>query len=128
MPRLDQLSRRERQIMEILFRLEEASAKQVLENLPDAPGYSSVRTHLKKLVDKGYLELKESGLKYLYSPKVKRSVASRSALNNVVKTFFGDSPALAVNQLLNTDSEDISRDELEELEALIRQKLEKKKE
>jgi len=126
MTTIEKLSRRERQIMDILHRLQEASAKDVLVDLPDAPGYSSVRTHLKKLVDKGLVGHKEVGLKYIYFPLQKQKAASHSALANVVRTFFGDSPALAINQLLDITNEDISRKELEELERLVQEKLNQK--
>ncbi len=116
------LSRRERQIMDIIYRLDEASAKQVMENLKDGPGYSSVRTLLKKLVEKGHIKHKEKGLKYIYYPLVKREAASKSALGNIVKTFFNGSPALAVNSLLELSSEDISEEELDRLGKLIEEK------
>lgn len=120
MTKLGQLSRREQQIMEILYRLEKASASDVVAYLPDAPSNSSVRTHLRKLLDKGLINYEESGLKYLYFPKVKRKVASKSALAEVVKTFFADTPSLAVNQLLDSSFENITDDELKEIEELIR--------
>lgn len=129
MPQPDQLSRRERQIMDILYRLGEASVKDVMENMDDAPSYSSVRTLVNKLVEKGHVDLKESGLKYVYFPLVAREKASQSALNNVVKTFFGDSPYLAVNTLLDMSIQDLSDKELDELNEIIRaRKLEKSKE
>jgi BlaI family penicillinase repressor len=128
MTQADQLSRRERQIMDILYRLGEASVKDVLENMEDAPSYSSVRTLITKLVEKGHVDLRESGLKYVYSPLVAREEASQSALTNVVKTFFGDSPYLAVNTLLDMSIQDLSDDELEQINELIRaRKLEKSK-
>lgn len=128
MPQPDQLSRRERQIMDILYRLGEASVKDVMENMDDAPSYSSVRTLVNKLVEKGHVDLKESGLKYVYFPLVAREKASQSALNNVVKTFFGDSPYLAVNTLLDMSIQDLSDKELDELNEIIRaRKLEKSK-
>ncbi len=118
----DQLSRRERQIMDVLYRLGEASAKDVQDNIEDAPSYSSVRTLLGKLVEKGHIDHRESGLKYLYFPLVKRQVASRSALRNVVKTFFDDSPYLAVNSLLDQSVHALSADELDRLEQMIKAK------
>lgn len=118
----DQLSRRERQIMDVLYRLGEASAKDVQDNIEDAPSYSSVRTLLGKLKEKGHIDHRESGPKYLYSPLVKRQVASRSALSNVVKTFFEDSPFLAVNSLLDQSVHALSGEELSRLEQLIKAK------
>jgi predicted transcriptional regulator len=115
----DQLSRRERQLMDILYRLGNASAKEVMENMDDAPSYSSVRTLLGKLVDKGHADHRESGLKYVYFPLVTRTKASRSALGNVVKTFFEDSPYLAVNSLLDMSINELSDNELDQLKAMI---------
>ena len=120
MTKTDQLSRRERQIMDVLYRLGEASAKEVQENIEDAPGYSAMRTLLGKLVEKGHIGHRESGPRYLYFPLVKRQVASRSALRNVVKTFFDDSPFLAVNSLLDQSAHALSTEELTRLEQLIK--------
>ena len=122
MTRASKLSRRERQIMDIIYRLGEASVKDVLENLEDPPSYSSVRALLRKLVDKGHVIHRECGLKYVYYPLVKRETASTSALSNLVKTFFSDSPALAVNSLLDMSSDSISDEELQQLEKLIKAK------
>ena len=94
------LSRRERQVMDILYRLESASAKEVLENLADPPSYSTVRTILQKLLEKGHVTYRESGAKYVYFPVVDHQKASSTALQNVVKTFFQDSPLMAANSLL----------------------------
>lgn len=122
MTKASKLSRRERQMMDIIYRLEEASAKQVMENLEDPPSYSSVRTLLRKLVEKGHISHRESGLKYVYFPLVARKAASKSALSNIVKTFFSGSPLLAVNSLLDLPNEEISDDELLQLEKLIKEK------
>jgi BlaI family transcriptional regulator, penicillinase repressor len=119
MTNADQLSRRERQIMDILYRLGRASAKEVMEHMDDAPSYSSVRTLIGKLVEKGHVDHTELGLKYVYFPLVTHDQASRSALGNVVKTFFEDSPYLAVNSLLDMSIHDLSTDELDELEKMI---------
>lgn len=116
------LSRRERQIMDVIYRMNEATAKEVMEALEDAPSYSSVRTLLGKLVEKGHIAHRESGLKYVYYPLVERQAASVNALSNVVKTFFGDSPFLAVNSLLDMSGGDISDEELERLNKLIQAK------
>ncbi|MDP6416265.1 MAG: BlaI/MecI/CopY family transcriptional regulator [Gammaproteobacteria bacterium] len=122
MTKANQLSRRERQIMDAIYRLGEASVKEVQENIPDAPSYSSVRALLGKLVEKGHLSHRESGPKYVYFPLVERNTASRSALVNLLNTFFSDSPVLAVNTLLDIAADEISSEELAELEKLIEQK------
>ena len=117
-----ELSRRERQIMDIIYRMNEATAKEVMDAIEDAPSYSSVRTLLGKLVEKGHIAHRESGLKYVYYPLVERQAASVSALSNVVKTFFSDSTFLAVNSLLDMSDGDISDEELERLKKLIQAK------
>lgn len=122
MTKASKLSRRERQMMDIIYRLEEASAKDVMNNLEDPPSYSSVRTLLRKLVEKGHISHRESGLKYVYYPLVEHKAASKSALSNIVKTFFSGSPLLAVNSLLDLPNEDISDQELQQLEKLIKEK------
>ncbi|MDX1491689.1 MAG: BlaI/MecI/CopY family transcriptional regulator [Pseudohongiellaceae bacterium] len=119
MTRPDKLSRRERQIMDVLYQMQCASAKQVMANIDDAPSYSSVRTLLGKMVEKGHIAYKEDGPKYVYYPLVEKTKASQSALSNVVKTFFEDSPYLAVNTLLDMDSRNLSTDELDQLDELI---------
>lgn len=126
MTRPDQLSRRERQIMDILYRLQKASAKDVMENMDDAPSYSSVRTLLGKLVEKGHAAHRESGLKYVYYPLVARDKASRSALGNVVKTFFEDSPYLAVNSLLDMSINELTDEELDQLKTMIQARKQQK--
>jgi len=115
----DQLSRRERQIMDILYRLEQASVKDVMGAMEKSPSYSTVRTLLGKLVEKGHIGHRESGLKYVYFPLVACEQASRSALGNVVRTFFDNSPYLAVNSLLDMSIDELSDQELDELKGLI---------
>lgn len=122
MTKASKLSRRERQMMDVIYRLGEASAKEVMENIEDPPSYSSVRTLLRKLVEKGHVSHRESGLKYVYYPLVAREDASESALSNLVKTFFAGSHLEAVNSLLDMENEDISEEELSRLEDLIREK------
>jgi len=116
------LSRRERQLMDIVYRLGEASAKEIMDELNDGSSYSTVRTLLRKLVEKNQIKHKEQGLKYIYSPVTKRRTASRRALERVVSTFFEDSPLLAVNSLLEMQKGGITEAELKDLEALIDRK------
>lgn len=115
------LSRRERQILDILYRLEQGSVRDVQDALNDGSSDSTIRTLLGILVKKGKLVKKASGLKYMYSPKVERQRASKQALNRVVSTFFDESPFLAVRSLLEMRKGDISQEELDELEELINQ-------
>ncbi len=116
------LSRRERQLLDIVYKMEQASAKQIMEALNDGSSYSTVRTLLRKLMEKGHIKHRESGLKYIYSPVLRRKTASKRALQRVVSTFFDDSPLLAVNSLLEMQKGGISEQELQEIEALIEKK------
>lgn len=114
------LSRRERQIMDIIYELGEVSAQQVLDRLPDPPSYSAVRAMLRKLEEKEHIDHKEVGAKYVFFPVVKHGQASKNAISRLVKTFFDGSTGLAVNALLGMSLKDISEDELNEIETLIR--------
>jgi predicted transcriptional regulator len=108
------LSRRERQIMDALRELgDEASAEDIRRKLPDPPSYSAVRAMLAKLEAKGAIRHKEEGLRYVYSPTTKRSAARRSAVERLVRVFFGGSPGEAVNALLDAEKWDPA--ELEEM-------------
>jgi predicted transcriptional regulator len=113
------LSRRERQIMDVIYRLGEASAQDVLERLPDPPSYSAVRALLRVLVDKGHVKHREDGTRYVYAPVVSREQARRNALKQMVGTFFDGSAAQAAAALLNLKDADLSDEELDRLEALI---------
>lgn len=113
------LSRRERQIMDIIYELTETSAQQVLEKLPDPPSYSAVRAMLRKLEEKGHIMHREKGAKYVYYPVIDHEQASRNAITRLVKTFYDGSAAQAVNALLGMSFSDISREELEQIENMI---------
>jgi len=126
-PKQPGLSRRERQLMDILYKLESASAKQVMDTLDDGSSYSTIRTLLRKLVEKDQIRRKESGLKYVYFPVAKRKTASRRALESVINTFFDDSPALAVNSLLEMSNNGIREEELDQIEAIIKKQKKKNK-
>ena len=118
-PSLNQLARRERQIMEIVFLLGQATAADVLAELPDPPSYSAVRAHLRILEDKGHLRHNRDGVRYVFSPIVGRDRARRSALTQVVQTFFGGSAEQAVATLLDLSHEKLTDDDLGRLSALI---------
>jgi predicted transcriptional regulator len=112
------LSRREREILEVIFAIgEEASAEQIRERLSDPPSYSAVRAMLAKLEGKGAVKHKEKGLRYVYSPTVPRTKARKSALRRMIDVFFAGSKEQAVTALLN--EEKWSDDELEELQKQI---------
>jgi predicted transcriptional regulator len=118
---LSPLSRRERQIMDIIYSRGTASATEVMESLPDAPSYSAVRALLRVLEEKGHLRHKLDGQRYVYSPTVERERAKRSALQRVLRTFFDDSAEDAVAALLDISQESLSDDELKRMENLIKQ-------
>ena len=113
------LTRRERQIMDSIYRRGSATAAEVLDDLPDPPSYSAVRAMLRKLHDKGHLTSAQDGPRYVYSPVVPRDEAQESALQRLVRTFFGGSPARAAAALLGMDAEKITDDEMDELAGLI---------
>jgi len=113
------LSRRERQIMDALYRLGRATAAEVREALPDAPSDSAVRTHLRILEEKGHVGHTQDGPRYVYTPTVAPEKASRSALRHLVRTFFDGSPERAVAALL--DASNLSDHDLDRMAALIEQ-------
>ena len=113
------LSRRERQIMDVLYRRESATAAEVMENLPDAPGYSSVRALLRILEQKGHIRHEERAGKYVFMPTMRRDQAKRSALRHLVQTFFDGSAEDAVAALLDTKSSKLTEQELDRLQTLI---------
>jgi len=115
------LSRRERQIMDIIYSRGTASATEVMESLPDPPSYSAVRALLRVLEEKGHLRHKQDGQRYVYSPTVERERAKRSALRRVLQTFFDDSAEDAVAALLDISQESLSDGELKRMENLIKQ-------
>lgn len=121
MPENVTLSRRERQIMDILYRLGSATAAEVQEHLPEAPSYSAVRALLRILEDKGHLKHEYDGPRYVYAPIVSRPVAQKSALKQIVRTFFDGSASQAVAALLDMSAKDLSESELERLSKLVEQ-------
>lgn len=121
MPEKDTLSRRERQIMDVLYRLGSATAAEVQANIDDAPSYSAVRALLRILVDKGHIKHSYDGPRYLYAPIVSRPVAQKSALKQLVKTFFDGSTSSAVAALLDMSGKDLSDGELEKLAKIVEQ-------
>ncbi len=113
------LSRRERQIMDILYRLGKASAAEVREAMEDAPSYSAVRAMLRVLEEKRAIRHQEEGMKYVFSPVVGRDKAKKSAVKHMLETFFGGSPEAAVAALLDVSSTKLTREELERMSRLI---------
>jgi predicted transcriptional regulator len=114
------LSRRERQIMDILDRRGRATASEVMHDLPGQSSYSTVRTQLRVLEEKGHVHHEELGLRYVYEPAVPRHTARRSALRHLVDTFFDGSAEKTVAALLGGESARITDDELERIADLIK--------
>ena len=123
MPSVDErqreLSRRERQIMDLLYQRGRATAAEVQAELPDPPGYSAVRAMLRVLEDKGHVRHQQDGPRYVYVPKVARDRAKRTALRHVVRTFFDGSTEQLVAALLDDGSAQLSEGELDRLADLI---------
>lgn len=117
----DPLSRRERQIMDVVYRQGRATAAEVLEALPDPPSYSAVRALLKILEDKGHLRHEQEGQRYVFLPTVPRDKARRSAVRRLVQTFFEGSTAKAVAALLGEPGAELTDDDLDRLSGLIDQ-------
>ena len=115
----EKLSRRERQIMDILYQRGQASAAEVLEDLPEPPSYSAVRAMLRILEEKGHLKHKQQGARYIYLPTVPRDRARRSALQRVLQTFFDGSTEQAVATLLDLPASKLSDEDLDRLASLI---------
>jgi predicted transcriptional regulator len=119
-PPLD-LGRRERQIMEVVYRLGRASAAEVRKNLPDPPSYSAVRAMLRFLEDKGHLAHDQEGVRHVYFPTVSRDDVGESAMRHLLRTFYAGSTAAAMAALLDATDEPPSDEELERLSQLIQQ-------
>ena len=119
MPAHSTLSRRERQIMDVLYRRGRATAAEVMQDLTGDPHSSTVRTQLRVLEDKGHVRHEEEGLRYVYMPAVPRHAARKSALRHLVETFFDGSTEKAVAALLGREGSRLSDDELDRIADLI---------
>jgi predicted transcriptional regulator len=114
------LTKRERQIMDALYRLGRATAAAIVQQMPGAPGNSTVRTQLRVLEAKGHVRHEEQGLRYVYMPTVPRHSARRSALKHLVETFFDGSAAKTVAALLGGEAARVSDAELERIAELVK--------
>ena len=114
----DPLSRRERQILDVIYHLGRATASEVLERMPDAPTYTTVRGLLRVLESKGHVRHEEENGRYVYIPTLTKQRAAKSALKHVVQTFFDGSPSQAMAALLGTER-GLSEDEVERLAQLV---------
>lgn len=116
---LEGLSRRERQIMEILYQRGKASASDIRDAMDDAPSYSAVRAILRVLVEKGHIRHQAEDLKYVYTPVVARGKAERSAVKHLLDSLFGSSPEQMVAALLDVSSKRLTDEELDRMAAMI---------
>src|SRR4051812_48826050 len=114
------LSRRERQIMDILFALGRATGPEIQQRLPDQPSYSGVRTILRVLERKGHIRHVEEGMRYVYLPVVTHEKATKSAIERLVATFFNGSVKAAAAAFLDPATAKLSKEDLKELERMIR--------
>lgn len=119
MSTLGALSRRERQILEILIERGKASASEVRAAMADAPSYSAVRTLLRVLEEKGHVRHRAEGLRYVYLPTITREKAKRTAVQHLLKTYFNGSPEQIVAALLDVSSTQLTREELDRMAKMI---------
>ena len=113
------VSRRERQILDVLYKAGRATAAEVQQALPAAPSYSAVRTLLRILEDKGHVRHEQDGARYVYLPSVTPERAQRSALRHMLNTFFNGSTTQAIAALLDEDSSELSEKDMERLKTVI---------
>ena len=113
------LTKRERAIMDVLYRLGRATAAEVLAGLAGSPHYSTVRTQLRVLEEKGHVRHESDGLRYVYLPTVARHTARKAALRHLIDTFFDGSAASAVTALLGRDGGRLTDDDLDRIDALV---------
>jgi predicted transcriptional regulator len=117
-----QVSRRERQILEILYRLGQATAKEVQENLPDPPSYSAVRALLATLEGKEMVRHSKEGRRYVYKPAITPKKAKRTALDSLLRTYFGGKPENLVAALLDPSDQQLTKREIDTIRELIKKK------
>ena len=113
------LTRRERQIMDVLYRRGRATAAEVMEDLTGEPNYSTVRTQLRVLEDKGHIRHEEDGVRYVYAPAVPRHAARKSALKHLVDTFFDGSVEQVVAAVLGGEAARLSEDDLTRIADMV---------
>ena len=118
-PSFSELSRRERQVLDLVYRRGRATANEVMGDMADPPSYSSVRSVLRLLEKKGFLTHEEDGPRHVYKPAIRRDRARRSALKHVLQTFFDDSPEEVVTALLDVSKSKLSTEDFERIASLI---------
>ena len=118
-PHVHDVSRRERQILDALYRAGRATAAEIQEAMPDPPSYSAVRTLLRILEDKGHIKHEQDGTRYVYMPRIARDHAKKSALRHLLNTFFEGSATQAIAALLDEDSSRLTKDDWKRLTAMV---------
>jgi BlaI family penicillinase repressor len=119
MSNAEALARRERQVMDILYRMGEATAQEVMDEMADPPTYSAVRALLATMTEKGLVEFRKDSRRYVYRPAVPEKKAKRSALKQLLSTFFEGKPENLVAALLDPKDQQLSTDEIEKIRKLI---------
>ena len=122
MSNAETLARRERQVMDILYKRGEATAQEVLDDMPDPPTYSAVRALLATMMEKGLVSFRKDSRRYVYRPAVPEKKAKRSALKQLLSTFFEDKPEKLVAALLDPKDQQLSAEEIERIRSLIGRK------
>lgn len=117
---LEQLGKRERQLVELIYSMKRGSVGDVQSAIPNPPSYSALRTSLNILVRKGFLEQVKSGRKFYYSPKIAPETASRTAIRNLIRTYFNDSIEEAVSGLISSEDRRLTDEDYARLIALVR--------
>ena len=125
MPTADSLTRREHQVMEAIYELNEATAREVLDKIPDPPSYSAIRAVLTRLVEQGHLRFRQDGPRYVYCAAAGRKKVRQAAVRRLVDTFFDGSPLEAMNALLGVSADKLTKAELTELAKAIDEAAEK---
>ena len=120
-PKGEGLSRRERQILDALYRLGKASAAEIREALPDPPTYTAVRTHLGILQDRGHVKFESDGTRYIYEPVVPRDEMAKSVMDGVLQTFSGGSIERVVSTLIDSEESNVTDAQLDRLVEIIEQ-------
>jgi predicted transcriptional regulator len=121
MKKIQSLSRREREMMDVVFRMGRSTATEVMDALADPPSYSAVRATLRILEQKGLLKHEDDGTRYVYKPAVNRDKARQSAIDHLLTTFFDGSVGGVVATLLEQSATDLSKDDLDRISQLIAQ-------
>jgi predicted transcriptional regulator len=118
-PREGELSRRERQLLDALYRLGKASAAEIREAVEDPPTYTAVRTHLTNMEAKGFVKFESDGTRYIYEPAVPREEMAEAVMSNVMETFFDNRLELIVSTLISRKEAKVSQEELDRLAEII---------